>query len=103
METHHQNVLGLPRLGTLSKPIEMVEEKKKTAKNEYISKRIICELCQTKFNKRETYLKHMKQAHAATSRTDENGMFNLNIESSMTSRKILRSDKTTSRAQNSIN
>ena len=56
-----------------------------------------------KFNKKETFSKHMKQAHAATSRTEENEMNKLNSESSMTSRKILRSDKTTSRAQKSIN
>ena len=77
--------------------LDTVKEKEITGKKAYVSKRIACELCQRKFNKKETYSKHLKQAHGETSRNEEN------IESTMTFRKTLRSHKTTSRALKSIN
>ena len=87
------------------KPVEIEDEKKISGKKTYVSKRIKCELCQAKFKKKETHSKHMKEVHSRISRTEENGNDNLssNIKSTMTFRKSIRNNKTTSRAIESIN
>ena len=87
------------------KPVEIEAEKKISGKKTYVSKRIKCELCQAKFNKKETHSKHMKEVHSRISRTEENRIDNLNsnIKSTMTFRKSVRNNKTTSRAIESIN
>ena len=86
--------------------IEIEAEKKIMGKKSYVSKRIKCELCQAKFNKKETHLKHMKEVHAGIPRIEENGVDKIDkiySKSTMTFRKSTRNTKTTSRAPESIN
>ena len=62
----------------------------------YVSKRIKCDNCEKKFNKTETFEKHMKQVHGSKSQS----------QSEMTLLKVLRSsnnNKMKSSAQDSIN
>ena len=74
-----------------------------TVKKTYISKRIKCKICVKKFNKEETYLKHMKQDHKENSIRGNNGGQKTIPESMVTFRRNLRSDKTIGRAPEPIN
>ena len=91
----HQNAGGLEPV-----QIEIEAEKKIMGKKSYVSKRIKCEFCQAKFNKKETHLSHMKEVHAGIPRNEENGVDKI---STVTFRKSTRNTKTTSRAPESIN
>ena len=97
LNVHRQSVHPNEKAGG-QKPVEIEAEKKISGKKTYVSKRIKCELCQAKFNKKETHSKHMKEVHSRIPRTEENGIDNSNSKSTMTFRKSLRNNKITSRA-----
>ena len=60
-----QATLGVPEpSGGMDQSVESIQRKK------YTSKRIKCDICDKRFNKRETFQKHMKQIHESTSQTE---------------------------------
>ena len=93
VESNHKNMMNR----------EVVNNTDITTKNTYISKRIKCKICVKKFNKEETYLKHMKQDHKENSIRGNNGVQKTIPESMMTFQRTLRSDKTIGRAPVPIN
>ena len=48
--------------GDLKKHTELIHDKK----NKYVTKRIQCQYCEKKFNKKETFKTHMKKFHNQT-------------------------------------
>ena len=93
LDNNHKNMID----------IETVDKTNSIIQNTYISKRSKCEICERKFNKEETYLKHKKQDHKENSSKNNNGVQKNILESMMTFRRTLRSDKTTGRAPEPIN
>ena len=64
--------------------VENIQRKK------YTSKRIKCDICEKRFNKRETFQKHMKQVQESRSQTE------------VPLQKILRSRNTNKRESNAL-
>ena len=72
------------------------EARSQTTKKPYMSRRLQCDGCDKKFNKEETYKKHMKQVHGGKvdNKTSEINQQNKH-QSKLTFQRILRSNKQT--------
>ena len=75
------------------------ETQRTESKKTYKSKRIKCDHCDKKFNKKETFIKHLKEAHQEISKL---GTKSIETTLKMTFQRQLRSYKKSDSATNVI-